>query len=587
MQKKYLRYISLALTLVMLVLSFAGCGEENNDKADISYISGNYQMIVDSVDKINCDYLLVYRSGASFKELDAFVDFMERLAASSSKSFQICPDVLNITDANQKIILLGNTSYSESKSTQKIMNGIRSNNYYDYLLSGYNGNTLSVMWMSKFGRDDAFEYILNNLLNNVLDNAFKSNYNYMYLSDRSDTPTVTINDINIIQYSVVLSRSPSYIERNAAERLVRVIKDATGVEIPLVTDVAEESTYEILVGDTNRGETYMTSFFAPKRYAVAQYSNKLILRGGQVEATSKAVNDFADMVETASVTAAPLHIKPNYCITDSISTYGGSYFNGYNLVFSDEFNAEEINPARWTLENGKLTTYGDAAGLLEFKSENVYTDLYSMIIRTGDDYGCYNTGHVTSENSFSMQYGYVEVKAKFRAAPGYWMKMVLTDKNYSNKNIAQIDVFNNLGSDKNIYASLGTLDADTYYSHYLGLHEPSYEAYRTTSLENGALINDDTYHTYGVEWTPEYVRFFVDGVCYGTVEVTANKYIGLQTEMYLDFMAGVNMTEQTAIDEIAMWPINCQIDWVRVYQNDNGIFTDRTKLTENNPANPT
>ena len=581
MQKKYLRYISLALTLVMLVLSFAGCGEENNDKADISYISGNYQMIVDSVDKINCDYLLVYRSGASFKELDAFVDFMERLAASSSKSFQICPDVLNITDANQKIILLGSTSYNESKSTQKIMNGIRSNNYYDYLLSGYNGNTLSVMWTSKFGREDAFEYILNNLLNNGLDNAFKSNYNYMYLSDRSDTPTVTINDINIIQYSVVLSRSPSYIERNAAERLVRVIKDATGVEIPLVTDVAEESTYEILVGDTNRGETYMTSFFATKRYAVAQYSNKLILRGGQVEATSKAVNDFADMVETASVTAAPLHIKPNYCMTDSIIADDGSYFNGYKLVFSDEFNTEEIDTNRWTLEDGAIPTYGSAASLLKIRSKNVTADSYAMVLRTGQDASFYNTGHVTSENSFSMQYGYVETRAKFRAAPGFWMKMILTNQNYKNKETAQIDVFNNLGGDNNIYASLGILDTDTYYSYYLDLHEPKYEAYRSTGFENGGLINDDTYHTYGVEWTPEYVRFFVDGVSYGTVEITANKYKGLNTEMYLDFMGGVNMTEQEVDDEIAMWPIDCQIDWVRVYQKEGGKFTDRTNLSEN------
>ena len=114
------------------------------------------------------------------------------------------------------------------------MEGIRANNYYDYLISGYN-NTLSVMWMSKFGREDAFNYILTNLLNNGFNKTFKNGYSYMYLSDRSDTPVVTINDINIIQYSVVVSGSPSFIERNAAQRLVRVIKEATGVEIPLVT----------------------------------------------------------------------------------------------------------------------------------------------------------------------------------------------------------------------------------------------------------------------------------------------------------------------------------------------------------------
>ena len=91
MRKNFLKYISCLLAVVML-LSFSGCGKKG-DKADIGYISGNYQMIIDSVDEINCDYLLVYRSGASFNEIDSFVEFMEKLAASSSKTFQICPDV--------------------------------------------------------------------------------------------------------------------------------------------------------------------------------------------------------------------------------------------------------------------------------------------------------------------------------------------------------------------------------------------------------------------------------------------------------------------------------------------------------------
>ena len=566
-----------------MLFSFAGCGESEEDNTGISYISGKYQMIIDSVDDINCDYLLIYRSGASYNEIDSFVDFMEKLAASSSATFQICPDVLNVTDPQQKLIFLGSTAYNESKISDEIMDEIRTNNYYDYFLNGFQ-NSLSVSWISKFGREDAFNYVISNLLNNNFENCFKSDYNYMYLSDRSDTPVVTIDDINIIQYSIVMSGSPSYIERNAAQRLVRVIKNATGVEVPLVTDAVEESTYEILIGDTNRGETYLTSFFATKRYALAQYSNKLILRGGQIEATSKAVDEFADMVESASVTAAPLHIKPNYCKTGSISTYGGDYFDGYEVVFSDEFNSDEINTDIWTIENGAIPTYGDAAGLLNINRENIYSNGSAMILRTGLSGEGYHTGHVTTENSFSMKYGYVEIRARFRAAPGFWMKMILTDQNDKKKEVAQIDVFNNLGGADNIFASLGILDSDSYYSTYLGLHEPKYEAYRSGTFENGKLLNDDEYHTYGVEWTPEYVRFFIDGISYGTVEVTANKYKDLKTELYLDFMGGVNLTEQKTVDEDAMWPLDFTLDWVRVYQREGSTFTDRTKNSADLPV---
>lgn len=580
LNRKLLRGIATLLTIVIMTLSFVGCADEpDGSKVDIGYISGNYQMIIDSVDKINCDYLLVYRSTASYAEIDAFVDFLETLSTSTTATFQICPDTLNITDANQKIILLGNTGYDESIKSKEIMERIRSNNYYDYLLRGYD-NTLSVTWMSKFGREDAFNYILTNLLNNSFDTAFTSNYSYMYLSDRTDTPVVTIDDINIIQYSVVMAASPSYIERNCAEALVTAIENATGVKVPLVTDDVEESKYEILVGNTNRGETYVTQFFATKRYAVAQYNTKLILRGGQIEATSKAVAEFTKQVEKASITAEPLHIKANYCSTGSLSTYGGDYFDGYELVFSDEFNAKDINTETWNIESGAIVGYGDTATLMYFNPKNVKSNGSEVVIRTDLTDEGYRSGHITTEDSFSFKYGYAEARVSFRTCPGMWIKMILTNQNDNDKNITQIDVFNSLGSTDSVFASAGTLPREDYYTNYLKFNEHTYEANRTGALSNGKSFVDEEYHTFGVEWTPEYIRYFIDGVSYGTVEVSSDKYKNLNTEMYLDFMCGVNLTEQVANDEVAMWPINLTVDWVRVYQRKDGVHTDRTLVVE-------
>lgn len=584
MTRKFLRCISFLMAVILFALCFAACGDEQGGSADLGNISGNYQMIIDSVDEINCDYLLVYRTNSNYNEIDAYVEFLETLTASSNATFQICPDVLNITDKKQKIILLGGTSYEHSAVTSDLMKDIRSNNYYDYLIRGYDDNVVSVMWMSKFGREDAFRYIISSLLNDNFDRVFTKEYSYMYLSDRSDTPVVTIDDINIMQYSVVMSGSPSYIERKAAERLVRVIRDATGDEVPLVTDAVEESSYEILVGDTNRIETYVTKFFTTKRYALAQYNTKMILRGGQIEATAKAINEFADMVATASITAAPLHIKSNYCTTGSIKSYGGASFDGYELILSDEFNADGLNDKMWNVIDSSITCYGESMRLMNFTKTNVFSDTGNLIIRTDLGNEGYRSGHITTEDSFSFQYGYVETKAKFRSAPGFWAKMILTNQNDEKDKVSQIDVFNSLGSKDTIFASAGVLDADTYYSTYLKLNEPSYEANRTGAFEYGKLLNDDEYHTYGVEWTPEYIRFFLDGVSYGTVETTASKYDDLKTELYLDFLVGVDLTDQETIDEVSAWPIDVCVDWVRVYQRPNGISTDRTMVTVEQPA---
>lgn len=582
--KRYLRIFAGIMVVIMSVLAFAGCGDDKNSN-QAGQQSGNYQMIISSVNQINCDYLLVYHEGVGYNELNSYIDFLEALSTASTETFQICPDTLNITDADQKLILLGATRYGESTQSAQLMSDIRSNNYYDYLLRGYK-NTLTVNWMSKFGREDAFKYVLNSLLTNGFDSAFKSDYSHLYLSDRTDTPVVTIDDINIVQYSVVMSGSPSYIERNAAERLVDAIEDATGVVIPLVTDAVEESQYEILVGDTNRGETYVTQFFATKRYSVAQYNTKLILRGGQIEATSKAVSDFVDMVTNTVITAEPLHIKANYCLNGSIDTYGGDYFDGYELIFSDEFNSGDIDTEKWTLEDGAITTYGDSAGLMFFKPGSVRSDNHAMSIRTYLSFDGHVSGHVTSEDSFSFKYGYAEVRAKFRSAPGVWLKLMLTNQNDGKDLVSQIDVFNCLTSNDTIFASAGVLESKSYYSNYLKLNEPSFEALRSGTLEYGKLLNDEEYHTYGVEWTPTHITYYIDGKSYGTVEISAQKYKDLNTEMYLDFIAGVNLTEEVAVDEVAMWPLDFTVDWVRVYQKSGGTFTDRTLIADAPAATP-
>ena len=81
------------------------------------------------------------------------------------------------------------------------------------------------------------------------------------------------------------------------------------------------------------------------------------------------------------------------------------------------------------------------------------------------------------------------------------------------------------------------------------------------------------YHTFGVEWDEDYIRYFVDGVPYGMVEITDGKYELLKKELYLSFLIGVEMTPEKTNDECAQWPLDFCVDWVRVYQREGGTIT--------------
>ncbi len=573
MKHRLVKLASMGLAAIIFMLSFTACGKDNNGSA--TNIGANkYDMIIDSADKIKCDYLLVYNDEASYAELDACIDLLETLSTTVNATFQICPDTLTIADANQKRIVLGVTGYSESEKSVAIMDRIRSNNYYDYILRSY-GNILTVNWVSKFGRDEAFKYLVENVMASNPADAFDGNYSYLYLSDRSDSPIVTIDDVNIVQYTVVLPSAPSYMERMNAEKLVSAIEDATGVTVPLITDTIEESTYEILIGDiVGRGETAMTSFYSTKRFALVQYGTKLILRGGQVEATSAAISLFTDMISNAAITAEPVHLSYGYCKTGSINKYNQNNFEGYTLVYTDDFELTTLDTNKWNVADTEIPAYGIAPSIMYYSPKNVSIRNGNLTISTHLGSEGYYSGWLDTHNKVRLQYGYVELKAKFRTAPGYWVKMMLTDLNDKNDTVTQIDVFNSLAAKQTVFASIGEMDYDKYYQEYPMLIEPSYlDGYRSGTLEYGKELNDEEYHTYGVEWTDDYIRFFIDGVPYGTIETTAKKYDYLNRELYLSLFVGVELTEQATIDEVAQWPAPYDIEWVKVYQKPGATIT--------------
>ncbi len=576
MRLKCLRVISLALMLVMVISLFSACGEDQQtaegNTVSLIYKTDKHELVVDSSDKINCDYLLVYHNGSNYSEIDACIEFLEKLMQQSNATFQLCPDNLNIPKADQKMILLGDTIYAESQKSKTVIDEIRTNNYYDYLIRTY-GNKVTVNWVSKYGREDAFNKLLQTVLDKGLGDVYKSSYSCLYLSERSDCPVVTIDDINIVQYAVVLPSSPTYAERYSAKELVETIEQVTGTEVPVVTDEAEESEYEILIGDTSRGESYITTFFAPDRYAIAQYGTKLVLRGGKGDATAIAVSIFNELIGNSVITAEPLHLKSGYYRIGNSSNYEKELFGGYKLVYSDEFDSQTFNTNIWKSHDGFIQSYGLGSAFMYYYPERVKVNGRNLVIETQLNDEGYTSGRVMSDEGLSFKYGYLEIRAKLPSASGFWGKMLLSNENYKKDTVSQIDVFNTAKEPNKIFASAGVLASSDYFDTYRGLADPTYDCYRSFTLPEGKYFNEDEYHTYGVEWTAEYIRFFIDGESYGTVEITDSKYKELHEELYIVFDVGVGTTGDYIDDESAQWPAQYSIDWIRLYQKEGSTIT--------------
>lgn len=204
---------------------------------------------------------------------------------------------------------------------------------------------------------------------------------------------------------------------------------------------------------------------------------------------------------------------------------------GYQLIWSDEFDSDSINPSNWSHE---INCWGGGNN-----EQQCYTDLpQNSFVEDGvlrivaiegatsgpalqDDDPNYDPGDTSAtllyssarlrtKDKFDFRYGRVEIRAKPAAGQGMWpaLWMLPTDYVYGGWPLSgEIDIMEhvNLGVGPNDNLLFGTL-------HY-GLPWPQWSVWGvSTSLEDA----EEDYHVYAVEWEAGEIRWFVDGVHYQT-----------------------------------------------------------------------
>lgn len=185
---------------------------------------------------------------------------------------------------------------------------------------------------------------------------------------------------------------------------------------------------------------------------------------------------------------------------------------GYNLLWSDEFNGTELNFDNWDYDphepgwtNAELQEYTTS-------TDNVYVENGNLVLRAiktqdenGNDY--YTSGKIKGMNKKDFMYGKVVARAKVPEGQGLWpaIWMMPTDESYYGQwpKCGEIDIMEVLGSQPEL--AYGTV-------HY---GSPHAEQQGTYTLEGETFADD--FHEYSVEWEPGEMRFYIDGNLYHTV----------------------------------------------------------------------
>ena len=234
---------------------------------------------------------------------------------------------------------------------------------------------------------------------------------------------------------------------------------------------------------------------------------------------------------------------------------------GYELVFEDEFEGDELDLSVWD-HRGE----GSRRGGANSRSQVDVRD--GNLVITGEylEDGAYGAGWYTAAIKLKERYkqGYFEIKCKVNKSQGYWSAFWIQADGPYTASIskggvggAELDIFESAYDD-----TLGIYHV-THAIHCAGV-DGVQEGFQSCNL-GGFYANDPTeeYNTYGLKWTEDEYIFYINGV-----ESIRSTFGNGVSEVPEDVIVSLEIPEIDTLNELDKDTFKTEfvVDYVRIYQ---------------------
>jgi len=244
----------------------------------------------------------------------------------------------------------------------------------------------------------------------------------------------------------------------------------------------------------------------------------------------------------------------------AISPLVASPPEGWNLVFSDEFEGTQLDTSKWSTTMDFPGTHGPRYHNEFYLSYTLDEDVvvHDGILSLRTDRGVisgsepiglfdYSQGLVSTHDKFMFTHGYVEIRAKYPGGKGLWPCFWLMPEGQNWP--PEFDVAEYYGGQRKMHHGLA----------YGSMREPKWDSSGDVETD---FVNE--WHTIALEWTHGRAVWYVDNVACKTVVAD---YVP-EVPMYLILSNGVSSAygPSGAPDEHTVFPNAFQIDYVRIWQ---------------------
>jgi beta-glucanase (GH16 family) len=284
----------------------------------------------------------------------------------------------------------------------------------------------------------------------------------------------------------------------------------------------------------------------------------------------------SDLAELAAVEDRPGQAPDGATGDDEV---GDSPSPAWQLVWSEEFSGEQIDRARWNLEENCWGGGNNEQECYVADAKNAFlADGFLHVVALDDSptgvvggpnddrtliRKPYSSARLNTMGLEAWKYGRIEVSAQLPSGQGLWpaLWMLPTDYVYGTwARSGEIDIMEavNLGPGNNVV--FGTL-------HYGGAWPDNVNSGAHTEPSTNAW---ERFHRYAIEWEEGELRWFVDDVQYATQQVwysDGHPYPApFDQRFHLVLNLAVGGTWPGPVGPQTTFPQTLLVDYVRVYQ---------------------
>lgn len=287
--------------------------------------------------------------------------------------------------------------------------------------------------------------------------------------------------------------------------------------------------------------------------------------GQSQTATSLALSEAKPTQPEATPTATGIPTSTPYPTPQPIPVREDE---GWELVWQDEFDGEEINRSNWNYEiggwgwgNGEAQYYTDHPE--NARVENGLLVIEARMEKYEDKY--YTSARLVTQDLQSFQYGRIEARIKVPPGAGFWPAFWMLGSDFQRNpddpfdsnwpDAGEIDIMEYVGREPDLI--MGTIHGPGY-SGALGIGRWNRQDYPIA----------DEFHTYAIEWNYDGISWFYDDELYFTADrdIVGDREWVFDHEFFiiLNLAIGGQLAGPVGLD--TKFPSNVYVDYIRVYQ---------------------